>query len=129
MSHRFNTIVLKFFFSALILSAATLHAQPAPRWERYDESADLAQLALHANESMHFRLLNSQVLDKNTLWEPFALELAEFGAQRYEALKPLVLNRSVSELQQAVARGELDYATLTTFYIYRIREIESDDRR
>ena len=98
-------------------------------WERYDESADLAALAAHQNESMHYQLLLSKVLDKNTLWEPFVQELEAFSHEYYESLKPLILDKPISEIQRVVAEGSLSYETLATFYIYRIREIETDNTR
>lgn len=99
----------------------------APVWERYDESADLAELAEHENESMHFKLLNSRLLDKNDLWAPFAEELTRFSAADYETLKPLIIDKGIASIQQAVANGLLSYEALVTFYIYRIRKIESDN--
>ena len=99
------------------------------QWQRYDETADLAELAEHENSRMHFQLLNSKLLDKNDLWQAFAAELSQFTASDYEALKPLILDQSIGALQLAVAEGRLNYAALVTFYIYRIREIESDDKR
>jgi amidase len=78
---------------------------------------------------MHFKLLNSKVLDKNSLWAPFLSELSAFPASRYESLKPLILERDIASIQRAVANEELSYAELTTFYIFRIREIETDDSR
>lgn len=117
----------------LVLSCLSLHVSAAEDgslvWQRYDESADLQELAQHENESMHFKLLNSKVLDKNSLWEPFLDELSAFTANRYESLKPLILEKDVASIQRAVANEELTYAELTTFYIYRIREIETDDSR
>ena len=98
-------------------------------WERYDESADLAALAAHQNESMHYQLLLSKVLDKNTLWEPFVQELEAFSHEYYESLKPLILDKPISEIQRVVAEDSLSYETLATFYIYRIREIETDNTR
>ena len=98
-------------------------------WERYDESVDLATLAAHENEGMHYQLLLSKVLDKNTLWEPFVNELDAFGHEYYESLKPLILDQPIKEIQRAVAEGSLSYETLATFYIYRIREIETDNTR
>ncbi|MCG8415743.1 MAG: hypothetical protein MI746_16130 [Pseudomonadales bacterium] len=113
----------------LVFSAVTapLLAAEDNRWQRYDESADLAVLAAHENERMHYLLLNSKVLDKNTLWERFTDELNSFGAARYQELKPLILEASIAELQAAVTVGELTYEELTIFYLYRIRDIESDD--
>ncbi len=117
----------------LVLSCVSLYVSAAegaaPVWQRYDESADLLELAAHENQSMHFRLLNSKVLDKNSLWAPFLEELAEFAAARYESLKPLILEKDIASIQRAVANEEFTYAELTTFYIYRIREIETDNSR
>ncbi len=123
---RYHTLTAVFLALFIILFA---QAQTTPVWQPYDETADLAALAQHAYESMRFNLLNSRVLDKNTLWAPFETALNGFTNQRYEALKPLVLNRSVTEIQQAISRGEFNYEELTTFYLYRIRQIETDNTR
>lgn len=113
----------------IFCSASNFAAEAIRHWEPYDESADLAALSNHENERMHFRLLNSKVLDKNDLWSPFANDLANFTAQHYIDLKALILDRSITEIQQAVTEGALTYEQLVTFYIYRIREIESDNSR
>ena len=110
-------------------SALTVAAEDQMRWAAYDETEDLAQLALHENNSMHFKLLNSKVLDKNSLWSPFQDSLANFSERDYVALKPLILDRSISEIQNSVNAGDLSYEQLVTFYIFRIREIESDNQR
>lgn len=119
-----------FLVSALLFpSAAVLAAENAQLWQRFDESQDLQTLAGHDNDRMHFQLLQSRVLDKNELWQPFAAELEAFGEARYAALKPVILEASIPQLQAAVAAGQLTYAELTLFYIYRLREIESDPVR
>ena len=99
------------------------------RWVAYDETEDLAQLALHEKHGMQFKLLNSKILDKNSLWSPFQDSLANFSERDYVALKPLILDRSISEIQNSVNAGDLSYEQLVTFYIFRIREIESDNQR
>lgn len=121
--------LLGFFCGFIFCAVTSFAAEQSRQWERYDETADLAALSEHENERMHFRLLNSKVLDKNELWAPFLTELASFTAQDYVNLKPLILDRSISEIQQAVTDGSLSYEQLVTFYIYRIREIESDNSR
>ncbi|GAB5500218.1 MAG: amidase family protein [Pseudohongiellaceae bacterium] len=98
-------------------------------WQRYDQAADLATLAAHENDSMHFQRLLSPVQDKNDLWAPFTDELAAFGDARYQQLKPLILEADIESLHNAVAAGQFSYVELTTFYIYRIREIELDNQR
>jgi len=114
-------------FVCLVL--ATSSVAQTPRWQPYDESADLALLAEHENERMHFQLLTSRVLDKNALWDVFEDDLADFDATNYAALKPLILDQPISNLQAAVAAGQLTYESLTKFFIYRIRDIESDNAR
>ncbi len=121
--------------SCLLLTACACVFAAAPArqaedpWAAYDEAADLAALARLENESMHYRLLRSPHQRGAALWAEFEPALDDFGAARYEALKPLVLGASVDRLQQAVDNGELDYETLTRFYLYRIREIENDPAR
>lgn len=102
-------------------------AAEVQRWRPYDESADIARAAEHASTSMHFRLINSPISDKNRIWAAFESDLADFSESGYQALKPLILNASMAELQSLVDAGQLDYETLTKFYLYRIRQIESDN--
>lgn len=118
--------LLGFLLNGVFLTATAAEVSNGS-WQRYDESADLAELAEHENDSMHFKLLNSRLLDKNDLWLPFTEELGRFSAADYERLKPLVLDQSVADIQLSVAQGLLSYEALTTFYIYRIRRIESND--
>ncbi|MCI5106893.1 MAG: amidase family protein [Pseudomonadales bacterium] len=101
----------------------------AEQWQRFDQSADLAALSALDNDSMHFRLLQSPVQDKNRLWQDHSAALSEMGAERYEALKPLILEADVPGLQRAVAAGQFSYTELATFYLYRLREIETDPQR
>jgi len=97
------------------------------RWSPYDESAELEEQQGHENPRMRFRLINSRLLDKNVLWDPFAQELIDFTAQRYEQLKPAILDQDIPALQRAVKSGELTYEELVKFYLYRIRLFESDN--
>ena len=123
-------MILRVLFLLLLLLPGVQAAEAPPSlWDEYDEAGDLARLASHENDSMHFLLLVSRLREREALWQPFAQALDAFGQARYEALKPLVLERGVTELQQAVAAGRLSYTDLATFYLYRIRAIESDPAR
>jgi amidase len=121
-----------------LLLAACSEPAPAPDsaapastalWQDYDETAELAALAALPDADLHFRQLNSHLRDKNALWSGFAAELDAFGAGEYRRLQALVLEAGVRSLQEAVAAGQLSYEALTLFYLYRIREIESDRTR
>ena len=89
----------------------------------------LALLTQHADQSMHYKLLNSRLREKNTLWEPFQEALENVGEAEYIRLSELIVEKSISELQESVNSGDLSYEELVTFYIYRIRKMESDDGR
>ncbi|NJW51714.1 amidase family protein [Salinimicrobium oceani] len=104
-------------------------AGPQVRWEAVDETEELEAQAAHENERMRFKLINSKYLDKNNIWAPFEKDLAEFSSEKYERLKPIILERSIPELQRSIKAGELSYEDLTLFYIYRIRQIESDNNK
>jgi amidase len=105
----------------------TAASEPAVVWEANDETAELEEQAQHENERMRFKLINSKFLDKNTIWNEFEDDLAAFPEARYEELKPLILEKNIPELQQAIKSGKLTYTDLTLFYIYRIRKFESDN--
>lgn len=113
----------------LSFALATVSLNSLAAENQYDQTADIAQLAQLDNERMHYILLKSRVRDLSAQWAPFADQLDAFGSARYLELKPLILEASIADLQAAVAAGDLDYETLTTFYLYRIREIESDNSR
>jgi amidase len=95
----------------------------------YDEAADIAELALHENGNMHFALIHSQVSDKADLWESYASDLLAFSEADYARLMPQILDKSIVELQIAVAADQFDYADLLTFYLYRIKKVETDKGR
>ncbi|MFD2516726.1 amidase family protein [Salinimicrobium flavum] len=97
-------------------------------WEAGDEKAELEEQAKHENERMQFKLINSKFSDKNDIWKSFEADLADFSEEKYEELKPLILEKNIPELQNAIKEGKLSYTDLTLFYIYRIRKFESDNR-
>ena len=107
--------------------AVAIFATPSSNRKTYDQSADLAILAAHDNSSMHYLLLDSRVIDRNSKWADLNDVLDAFGEERYQALKPLVLRSDITAMQAAVLAGEMSYEELTTFYLYRIRRTESDD--
>ena len=101
--------------------------QPDVVWQAQDETAELEEQAKHDVERMRFKLITSKTQDKNELWRPFEEDLSSFSAERYESLKQLISERNIPELQRAVKNGRLSYEDLVLFYIYRIREFESNN--
>jgi len=103
--------------------------QPSVVWQSYDESADLAATQKLEQTRMHLKLVNSKVLDKNTIWSSLESDLDYFSEEQYQNLKPLVLDKDIPSIQQQIKNGNLTYEELTLFYIYRIRKYESDNTR
>ena len=51
----------------------------------------IAANADHEIERMRYKLIQSKVLDKNTVFQPLHAQVAQFSAATYDALKPLIL--------------------------------------
>ncbi len=124
----------KVFLISIVLLAGLFACQqkkpnvPQPRWwEPYDETTDLAATQVLENGRMHLRLINSKVSDKNDIWKPFQRELTTFSKERYEAVRPLILEKDIPNLQKSIKEGKFSYEELTLFYLYRIRAYESDN--
>lgn len=112
-----------FIFFLLISSCSQT---PTKYWEPYDEQAELTENQAHENPRMRYKLIQSKFLDKDALWAPFEKELNKFGLEKYETLKPLILEQDIPTIQAHIAAAKLSYEELTTFYLYRIRTLESD---
>lgn len=118
-----NNAILFYFISYLFWKCTTPPALPA--WVPYDETEELAQNASNKNKRLQYKRLQSQHTDKNHWFVPFTKELANFNS-RYEELKPHIVERSIPELQAAVANETFTYEELTLFYLYRIYRFETD---
>ncbi|WP_224489257.1 amidase family protein [Robertkochia flava] len=91
----------------------------------YNEEHLLEEQQQHENPRMRFKLITSRV-DREDLFASFEKELNAFGEARYINMKPLVLERTIPELQSSVAAGEFTYRELCLFYLWRIQKFESD---
>jgi len=96
-------------------------------WEIYNETTDLAETQELQNSRMHLKLINSKILDKNEIWAPVVAALEQFPLERYEALLPFIIEKSIPELQQAVKDGIFTYEELALFYCYRIYKYEQNN--
>ena len=112
-------------FLSIIFFVACKNA-PSVYWKPYDETAELHANQTHENPRMQFRLIQSKLLDKNEIWAPFETALNRFGNDKYQALKPLIIEQDIPTLQAQIQRGLLTYEQLVLFYLYRIRKFESN---
>ena len=99
-------------------------------FKTYKESVLLEKQGMHQKPRMRFKLFQSKVLDMNTIFKPFNEELASnFSEKEYKDLKPLIIEQDIPSIQNSIKEGKLSYEKLTLFYLYRIREFESDSTR
>jgi len=97
-----------------------------PTWIPYDQSALIAENADHPSERMQYKLIQSRFSDKNRLWAQIGPQLSGFNVKNYNALKPFILERSITDIQKAVADKKLTYKQLTQWYLFRIVLFEND---
>lgn len=95
-------------------------------WTPYDQSAELEANAEHESRRMRYKLIQSQVTDKNGWWEVIQPQIAYIGEGDYQRLTPLIYDRSIPEIQAAIENGNLTYEELTQWYLFRIARYEND---
>lgn len=97
-----------------------------PEWKSYDESEELAQNATHQSSRMHYKLIQSKILDKNDIWKNVAPQISNFSEEEYQKLTPLILEQNIPTIQNHIKEGNLSYEKLVQWYLYRIVKYEND---
>ncbi|MFA5410134.1 MAG: amidase family protein, partial [Bacilli bacterium] len=126
-----NLTLMKKTFLILTLLIAAYSCTQKPQtqiapWVPFDETAELAENADHDSARMRFRLIQSQVRDKNHMLETISAQLKDFSPEDYQRLTPLILEQSIPVVQERIREGELTYKELTQWFLYRIALYEND---
>ena len=116
-------LFLSLFF---ILACKPTQKTVIPAWASYDETEELAKNATNASTKMQYKLIQSKILDKNTIWKNIAQQISTFSEDDYQRLKPLILEQNIPTIQSHIQSGSLSYETLTQWYLYRIVKYEND---
>ncbi len=98
-------------------------------WMEYDESEEIKNLMDHPIPRMRFKRIQPFSDLKQNLLIPFQRELSSFGYEKYQHVKPFVLEKSILELQDLVSQRKLSYYELTLFYLYRIYHYETNPEK
>lgn len=93
-------------------------------WQNYDESDEIRQSKSNANKRMQFKLIQSKYEFKNDWFKNINIELSQFSGKEYNSLKPLIIEKSIPEIQTSILEQKLTYEKLVLFYLYRIKSIE-----
>jgi len=97
---------------------------PVVLWEGYDETSEIAEQQKHEMDRMKYKLIQSKFLDKNEVFQKLYSEVANFSEERYQTLKPLILEKDIITLQKQIQNKVFTYEELTLFYLKRIYKYE-----
>ncbi len=112
---------------AILISACKSESPKAALYfEKYDESAQLAEQQNHENKRMQFKTIQSKYLDLNAVFKPFEEALSTFSENDYENFKPFLIEQNIPFIQEQVKNRVLSYERIVLFYLYRIRKFESN---
>ncbi|MGB0376240.1 MAG: amidase family protein [Flavobacteriaceae bacterium] len=117
------------FLGFLCIGLLLVQCKETPKpniWEAFDEKFLLEKSATHKNNRMQFKRILSQHRDREAIWGSLEAEIQAFDSNRYESLKPLILEKDIPSLQRSVASGQMTYEELTLFYLTRIYRYEND---
>ena len=78
-------------------------------------------------QEREYAVLDSKVLTDETLWKSFDFEVKTFAETKYDKLKPFIFEKTIPEIQQAVAQGQLTYEELVLFYLSRIKKYDRNN--
>lgn len=97
--------------------------------ESNDENQDLQsqQDTINTPEEREYKVLDSKVIDNTAFWAPFEENMKTFSDSRYNMLRPLILDRTIPELQQSIKVGDFTYEDLVMFYLHRIRKFDRNN--
>ncbi|WP_431163332.1 amidase family protein [Flagellimonas beolgyonensis] len=93
-------------------------------WTPYNDSLEVAASAENESPRMRYKFIQSKVLDKNDVFLPLYDEVSQFSDEKYQMMKPLVLEQNIPSIQQSIAEGMFTYEDLVLFYLHRIYTYE-----
>ncbi len=93
-------------------------------WKPYDDATEVAANKNHEIPRMRYKLIQSKVLDKNTVFLPLYDAVSTFSETEYQQLKPLILEQNIPNIQKHIQEGKLTYEKLVLFYLHRMYTYE-----
>jgi len=99
--------IFSFILFALLFfscdSSENQNEQPAPKKE------------------FEFKVLDSKFLNKEEMWFPFEKDLQGFSDERYNTLRPYILENDIPTIQKHIGNGIFSYEELSLFFLKRIQ--------
>lgn len=123
-----KSIKSAFIFSlfAIFISCTPQEKTIIPEWVPYDETEEIVANAENESRRLRYKLIQSQVSDKNVMLKAIEDQLGSFGEADYNELHSLVYEKDILSLQASVTAGNLNYENLAKWYLYRIAKFEGN---
>ncbi|WGD34036.1 amidase family protein [Olleya sp. YS] len=109
----------------LCLLLITFGCKEATTTTEKKDNTDISDIS--TKDFREFKVLDSKYLSNAQIWRDLNVQIEDFTEERYNALKPLVLEQDIPTLQQYISEGKLSYENLTKFYLYRIRAFDREN--
>ncbi|MFK7783351.1 amidase family protein [Psychroserpens sp.] len=93
--------------------------------QNVESSVDIS--AISTKDFRDFKVLDSKVISNESIWKSLDKQLEDLSEEKYNALKPFILNQDIPNIQSHIANGKLSYEVLTKFYLYRIRTLDREN--
>lgn len=93
--------------------------------EDVESSQDIS--AISTKEVADFKILDSKIISNESIWKILNKQLADFSEEKYDALKPYILDQDIPTIQSHIAEGKINYEVLTKFYLYRIKTFDREN--
>ncbi len=74
-----------------------------------------------------YKVIDSENINKDSQWAPFREEMATLTEDRYHMLSPLIMDRTIPEIQRSIRTGDFTYEELVKFYLHRIRKYDRNN--
>ena len=94
------------------------------KWMTYDEKQEIEENSNSKIKKLQYKRIQSVSTDKNELIKGYENEINLFLKSKYDKLEPLIIEKSIPEIQQHIIDGKFTYYDLSLFYITRIYLIE-----
>ena len=99
------------------------------KWMTYDEKQEIEENSNSKIKKLQYKRIQSISTDKNELIKGYENEINLFLESKYNKLEPLMIEKSIPEIQQHIIDGKFTYYDLSLFYISRIYLIEFNKLR
>lgn len=92
-------------------------------------SAQVQTDSTGVSSELEFKVLDSKFINKDSLWAPFKTEMESFREDRYSMLKPMIMDKTIPDIQNSIKNGDFTYEELVKFYLYRIRKFDRNNEK